>query len=117
MFIHKRNPLDPVGGTETPESVALNRRQSLRLSGLGIGAGLVGTSGYLGWKEWRGSDQEVSSTNAESADWESRLVRFYPAPREERFTYGRNETDRAVAARYTNFYEFSSYKSTWRFVD
>jgi len=35
MFIHKRNDFDPVGGTETPEKVGLNRRRWLQIAGLG----------------------------------------------------------------------------------
>ncbi|MFN0053328.1 MAG: protein-methionine-sulfoxide reductase catalytic subunit MsrP [Planctomycetales bacterium] len=41
---------------------------------------------------------------------------IYPARRNEAFTYGRDETVETEAARYTNFYEFSTLKSVWQHV-
>ncbi len=117
MFIRKRNPLDAVGGTETPETVALNRRKWLRRVGLGLSSSLVGASGYLAWQKWQGSAQDVTGTNASATGWEQRLAEYFPATRDPRFSYDRTETDRVEAARYTNFYEFSRYKWTWRYVD
>jgi methionine sulfoxide reductase catalytic subunit len=40
----------------------------------------------------------------------------YPAERDTRFEYGRDETREVEAARYTNFYEFTTFKSAWRNV-
>lgn len=40
----------------------------------------------------------------------------YPAPRNPQFEYGRPETDQAEAARFTNFYEFSTFKSVYLHV-
>jgi sulfoxide reductase catalytic subunit YedY len=40
----------------------------------------------------------------------------YPAARNDAFDYGRKETPEIEAARYTNFYEFSTFKSSWRYV-
>jgi sulfoxide reductase catalytic subunit YedY len=117
MFIRKPNPLDPVGGTETPEAVALNRRGWMRWTGYGLTTSMLGLGGYLGWKKLWGSDREVVNTNSEVTDTPQFLNEFFPAKRDDRFEYGRAETDRAQAARYTNFYEFSRFKWNWRYVD
>ena len=115
MFVHKRNPLDPVGGTETPETVFMNRRKWLAAAGLAIGA--AGAAGYFAWRNWQGTDEQVIAGGQVEPTYEGRLGKHFPAPRDTRFSYGRPETDRAEAARYTNFYEFSSFKNSWRYVD
>ena len=117
MFIRKPNPLDPVGGTETPESVALNRRRWMRWAGYGLTSTMLGVGGYLGWKKLWGSDREVVNTNVDVSATPQLLNEFFPVKRDHRFEYGRTETDRAEAARYTNFYEFSRFKWNWRYVD
>ena len=114
MFVHKKNPLDPDSTTETPEGVYFNRRKWLAAAGVGVGAGVAG---YLGWNAWRGSDEAVIAGGQVEPPPTSEQKVYFPAPRDSRFTYGRAETDRHEAARYTNFYEFSSFKSSWRFVD
>jgi sulfoxide reductase catalytic subunit YedY len=43
-------------------------------------------------------------------------AQLYPAQRDQRFTYGRTETDRFEAARFTNFYEFASSKDCYKYV-
>lgn len=130
MFIHSKDPLEPVGGTETPKDVYLSRRKWLRAAGFAAGAGVLAGGGYLGWRSYRGSDEEVIQSGrtaeretaeivpeAKQLSYEEQLLAAYPPRRDERFEYGRDETDRAEAARYTNFYEFSSTKFTWRYVD
>lgn len=116
MLIRKRNEFDPVGGTETPEGVGLNRRRWMQAAGFGLAASAVFGS-YVAWRRWQGSDEEVVGTNASQADWSQRLAQYFAAKRDSRFTYGRAETDRSEAARYTNFYEFSGFKANWRYVD
>jgi sulfoxide reductase catalytic subunit YedY len=115
MFIHKKEPLDPVDGSETPEHVFFNRRKWLATAGLGIGAASV--VGYLGWRKWRGSDEAVIAGGQVEATYEQMLAGSFPARLDPRFVYGRAETDKFEAARYTNFYEFSSFKDNWRRVD
>jgi len=114
MEIHKNNPLDP-DGSETPEHVFFNRRKWLAAAGLGIGA--AGVAGYFAWRQWRGSDEEVIAGGQVEPTYEGQMAGHFPATRDTRFTYGRDETDRAAAARYTNFYEFSGQKDNWRYVD
>ena len=115
MFIHETDPFDSDSGSETPEHVFFNRRKWLTTAALGIGAASV--AGYLGWRTWRGSDEDVIAAGQVEPAYERRLARHFPAPRDTRFTYGRAETDKVEAARYTNFYEFSSFKDNWRRVD
>jgi sulfoxide reductase catalytic subunit YedY len=117
MFVHKRNPLDPVGGAETPESVALNRRRFMKTAALAAGAGALGIGAFALWREFRATDEEVLRRGAVVPPEDADLATLYPAPRDDRFAYDRLETDEAAAARYTNFYEFSRRKSTWRYVD
>ena len=50
MNIHSTNPLDPLGGAETPRAAALDRRTWLRRAGWGLGIGFVTLAGYTGWK-------------------------------------------------------------------
>lgn len=116
MSNDEHNELDPVGGQETPEVVYLNRRKFL--AGLGISAG-AGAAGYGGYLWWRGSDEEVLSAGEHNRPQKVVQVEraLYPADRDETFKYGRPESVEAVVARYTNFYEFSWRKDSWKFVD
>ncbi len=115
MFIRKRHPCEPVGGTETPEKLALGRRRFLTKAAAGAGA--VAASGFVGWRWFRGSDQEVIERGVPLTEENRKFARFYPAKREPSFEYGRAETIESDAARYTNFYEFSRFKWSWRLVD
>ena len=116
MFVHHSDPLAPRGGQETPERVFLNRRSWLRLAAYG-GAAIVGGAGYAMWRRSaNGQDDEVIAAGRWSPESEQKYASFYPARRDERFTYGRAETIAAEAARYTNFYEFSRFKWCWKYV-
>jgi sulfoxide reductase catalytic subunit YedY len=116
MNVQKVDPLAPRDGTETPPEVALNRRKWLkRAASVGVAGGLIAGGVHWGSKRLQGTDEQVF-VHGEVAEVTTR-ENVYPANREQRFTYGRDETERAEAARYTNFYEFSRYKFVWRFVD
>lgn len=116
----------------TPEEIYRQRKHHRRdfLATLGrtvAGAGLLSLGGGCN----QGTDEEVLKAGgyepvqkappAESndpmeigrtSDWRAK----YPASRNEAFAYGRAETDEIEAARYTNFYEFSTLKTSWRYV-
>ncbi|MFQ3592875.1 MAG: protein-methionine-sulfoxide reductase catalytic subunit MsrP [Gemmataceae bacterium] len=98
----------------TPEDVALNRRRWL-VSALGsIGLGGLGVGLWYAYGR-PGSDAEVQQHGQAKQVPGAEL---YPAPRHPDFTTAdRPLTEPAVAARYTNFFEFSTGKSVWRYVD
>lgn len=109
-------PRDTIGKRPLQESAGsasgVNRRRWMGWAGL-AGVGTVAGGGLAAWSEWNVSDDEVL-----------RRGRVSPAPewpatvrRDERFVGDRATTDRVDAARYTNFFEFSRYKSGWRYVD
>jgi sulfoxide reductase catalytic subunit YedY len=102
---------------ETPEGVYLNRRRFVRAAGISLGIGAVAGSGFFGWQRFQGTDAEVLAGGTPDGLSRSEISGIYPAPRDERFVYGRVETVEAAAARYTNFYEFSSFKWSWRLVE
>jgi sulfoxide reductase catalytic subunit YedY len=107
----------PRDGTETPQSVYLNRRRFVRAAGITAGISAVAGGGYLAWGRFQGSDADVLAGGQREGLSRAELTDIYPAPRDERFSYGRAETVEASAARYTNFYEFSSFKWSWRLVE
>jgi sulfoxide reductase catalytic subunit YedY len=97
----------------TPEKDAISRRRWLK--GTALGALALG-AGVAGWWHWfrSGSDSEVLA----NGDFAPPGQDLYPAAKNSRFAAAdRPVTDEAEAARYTNFYEFSSGKSVWRHVD
>lgn len=115
MNIHRPDPHAPRGGTETPRDAALSRRRWLRLAGFATGGALLAGGAYQARHWWRGADEEVL-TRGMFPKFANLNKAFFPARLDERYEYQRPETLRPEAARYTNFYEFSSTKSVWRFV-
>jgi sulfoxide reductase catalytic subunit YedY len=116
MYIHQSNPLTPRGGSETPERVFFSRRRLLQVAGLGV-AGAAAGFGYSQWRTFsNGDDDEVIAAGHWPPAAERKYAPFYPASRDSRFDYGREETPVAAAARYTNFYEFSRFKWCWKYV-
>lgn len=115
MNVHTPGPFEPRGGTETPPGVALHRRKWLKLAGVGA-AGVAAAGAWGVWNYLHPADSDVLNRGAVGAGAGARGVPDR-LRRDDRFAYGRPETPRAAAAKYTNFYEFSRLKSTWRFVD
>ena len=98
----------------TPESAVVSRRRWLKL--MAIGGAALGTVGAVGafWWWYGGTDDDVVSRGKVLTADEG----FYPAARNPRFSeVDRPLTAEAAAARYCNFYEFSSSKQVWRYID
>lgn len=94
----------------TPEAALQSRRRWLKRAGVG-GVAVVAGAGL--WWAYRGTDEDVVSSGLVHGAGEER----YPAPRAIRFReLDRPLTTEIAAARYCNFYEFSSGKQVWRSV-
>jgi len=96
----------------TPESAVLSRRRWLKRIGLGAaGLGAAAAGAGLWWWNAGGDDNVLNAGKVTTpAD-------LFPAVRNARFfEVDRPLTNEAAAARYCNFYEFSSTKQVWRWV-
>lgn len=80
------------------------RREFLKSVGIAAGASLLGCK--------QATIEEIDEAGKVEVGQQN-----YPFPRNPEFEYGRKETDRAEAARYTNFYEFSLSKNVYLYVD
>lgn len=113
MYIKKKKPWQMPERETTPEDVYLNRRQFIKSAGLyGIGAGLF-LNGFENILDLFGDkkDGEIIKIPRTPTSY------LYPAGRNGKYPLDRPLTDEAVAGRYNNFYEFSSFKSVWKHVD
>jgi len=95
----------------TPESVYGNRGLHRRefLASLGMSAAAFGLGGC-----GRPSDEELQAAGDAALSTQARSI--YPAPHNTTFEYGRPETVERDTAEYTNFYEFSTRKDSWKHV-
>jgi sulfoxide reductase catalytic subunit YedY len=98
----------------TPEPVVLSRRKWLKWAGLGAAGGAVlGGGGFWWWQRRKGTDEEVLQSGV-TPD----VPAVFQAERNPRFrSAGRPETRESDAARYCNFYEFTTEKLVWRYVE
>ena len=95
----------------TPESAVLSRRRWLKRVGLGA-AGLAAASAGAGLWWWNaGGDDDVLNAGKVTTPAD-----LFPAVRNAQFELDRPLTNEAAAARYCNFYEFSSTKQVWRWI-
>ena len=123
MNFISRKPFDPSLHKLTDESIyrnrGLHRREflaSLGRSSLGLGAaGLLLGGALPGCGEHKPDEQKLKA--AAQVDIPKASQSHYPAKRNPAFEYGRDETDPQAAAIYTNFYEFSTSKQTYLFVE
>lgn len=115
----RRRIWDVPESRHTPERVYWDRARQRRefLQSLGRAAAvsgglatLLGAVGCMPTPEEIESGGRVAALPAQQAS-------LYPAARDSRFEYGRPETDRLEAAKFTNFYEFSSGKDCYRHVE
>ena len=118
-----RKPFDPSLHKLTDEGVYRNRGlhrreflESLGRSSLGLGAaGLLLGGSLPGCSEHKPDAQKLKA--AAQVEIPKATQGLYPAKRNPAFEYGRDETDQQAAAIYTNFYEFSTSKQTYLYVD
>jgi methionine sulfoxide reductase catalytic subunit len=96
----------------TPPAVGLSRRRWLRLLGMGTIGGMV-----AGGAAWWLTDDPGDEAVLASGRYDAPGASLYPAKPHPVFAdAGRVLTAEGEAARHTNFYEFSSFKSVWRQV-
>lgn len=118
MFSFVRRPWDLPQRMHTSEADYANRRILRRefLAAAGISGLAAGFSLSLGGCE-RASKEELQTAGGVLKV--SRPLEIYPPNRENRnaqFEYGRTESIEQDTAEFTNFYEFSTRKSSWRYV-
>jgi sulfoxide reductase catalytic subunit YedY len=95
----------------TPESATISRRRWLAWAGIGTAAIAAGAGA---WWWWHGTDEEVVSRGSYLGPG----VDLYPASRNPDFRHAdRDLSSETAVARYCNFYEFSSTKLVWRYVE
>lgn len=113
-----RHPWDVPEHRHTAERVyqerAARRREFLQSLGR-MAAVSGGAAALLGAGGCMPSAEEIESAGSVGPLPEAQSS-LYPAPRDERFEYGRPETSRVEAAQYSNFYEFTSHKDVYRHV-
>jgi sulfoxide reductase catalytic subunit YedY len=96
----------------TPQKAVLSRRRLLRNLGLGSIGALVGGAGFW-WLNREAPDESIF----DAGQYGAAASDLYPAKIHPAFAdAGREITTEVAAARYTNFYEFSSFKWVWRQV-
>jgi sulfoxide reductase catalytic subunit YedY len=115
MNIHEKRPFDPDARQATPETVFMTRRKWLHAGAYGTAAAAL-AGGYFWWQSPLAGESDIIGAGRWSPAAEQKFAGYFPATRDERFAYGRAETARLAAARYTNFYEFSRYKWCWKYV-
>jgi len=128
MNYHSRKIWDIPESKHTPESVFENRKTHRRdfLEYMGIaGAGLI-----LPWAAGCDTAPPPSEPTVQvdppvpiaeeteiASSGDSDIASKYPATRNQKFEYGRAETEREEAAKFCNFYEFTTSKSAYKYVD
>lgn len=111
----------------TEENVYRNRRQHRRefLQHLGLAATTGGLL-FAGCTNESNPSQEPGSSSPGKSNSDSKYIddavmqeyaKHYPAEKNSEYRYGRPESDRIEAAKYTNFYELVTTKDVWRYVD
>lgn len=107
-----RRPWDLSQKLITEESIyhdKQQRREFLKSIGVLVGAG-ISASSLVGCQ--KPTLEEIDNAGRVDAGLQN-----YPFPRNAEFEYGRPETARQEAATYTNFYEFTTSKQVFQYVD
>lgn len=116
MFFFARRPWDLPQRQHTPESIyahrEFHRREFLAAAGLASLTAALGLSGCS-----RATKDELEAAGGVTK--KSIPTDIYPEKRGNRnpkFEYGRDESIEQDTAEFTNFYEFATSKSSWRYV-
>jgi sulfoxide reductase catalytic subunit YedY len=114
-----RQPWRVPESRHTPESVYRARREHRREFLRFLGRAVAGSSVAGGLFALAGCSPSAEEIDAagQVEPLSTEFAKLYPASRDDRFSFGRPETDRIAAAEYTNFFEFSSDKSVYQYVD
>ncbi|MCM2316705.1 MAG: protein-methionine-sulfoxide reductase catalytic subunit MsrP [Thermoanaerobaculia bacterium] len=109
MLIRRKRRWEIAESAATDERSFLSRRDFL--GGLALGVGALAVAGCDSKSPFRGSDHEILATIPPRRP-------PFPFARNARFGLDRKLTDELVAARYNNFYEFSTEKDRiWQLTD
>ncbi len=114
MFIKIKKPWDFLKEA-TPEEVYISRRRFLKdAARLGLATGMViyGIDTLL-----RLPEALARPLSNEGSGMRQKKGHTYPAIQNPGFTLDRPLTDEAVAARYNNYYEFSTRKNVYKYVE
>jgi sulfoxide reductase catalytic subunit YedY len=112
-FIHIPDPWRLPESETTSESVYINRRRFLSALGLGGVSALGLLAGCRNGDAGAQETHPASKTGALS----STTDHLYPAGRNPAFTLDRPLTPDYIAAKYNNFYEFTTSKDVYRYVE
>jgi sulfoxide reductase catalytic subunit YedY len=109
MLIRRRRRWEIADRDATNESAFLTRRELL--GGLSLGVGAVALAGCGLGPKFDGGDAGLAATIPDAAP-------PFPFPRNQKHTLDRKLTEELVAARYNNFYEFTTEKDeVWQMTD
>jgi methionine sulfoxide reductase catalytic subunit len=117
-----RRPFDLPERRITPPEVFFNQERHRRefLASMGRGLTAIGGFALAASGCGLGADPEKQAQEVAEAGKSAPVVdafsKFFPAERNPKFEYGRPETNKTDAARFTNFYEFSTGKNTYEYV-
>ncbi len=103
--------------SHTPESIYANRKHHRRdfLQSVGAGIAGIGLGAFAGGCNTHTAEEVTKAGAVEAPSGEASEV--YPAERNTKFEYGRDETAPDEVARWCNFYEFTSSKEPWRYIE
>jgi len=116
MFIKRKNPWEGPSMRVTPEEVYIERRRFIKsMAGYGLMAGvfLSGAGGIINPSALFAMGKKPPLITVP----ETPTSMLYPAKRNRRFRVKRALTEEKIAAAYNNFYEFSTNKKVWKYVE
>lgn len=112
MLIRRKKPWERPESEATPEDIYLKRRDFVKMMGVaGVNAGLFLNNASI--FDLFGKKGEAGLIKIPR----TLTSHLYPAQKNARYAVDRKITDELTAAKYNNFYEFSSFKNVWKDID